>query len=166
MRVVDIDPREASRVEIERVQCRLLPVELVQVRHPALHAGVRCVLEQMPVQARLVVPLAPLGDLRAHEQQLLAGLSIHVAIEQPQVGELLPVVARHLREHRTFAMHNFVVGVDEDEVLVEGVEQAEAEIVEMVAAVHGVARHELEGVVHPAHVPLVAEAEPSDVNWP
>jgi hypothetical protein len=42
-----------------------------------------------------VVPLAPLAELAAHEQELLARLRPLVDQQQPQVGELLPVVAGH-----------------------------------------------------------------------
>ena len=53
-------------------------------------------VEQVPVERVVVVPLAPLGELAAHEQQLLARVRPHVGVERAQVRELLPVVARHL----------------------------------------------------------------------
>jgi hypothetical protein len=77
------------------VERRLGLVEAVEVERGARRRGAR-VVEEVPVEARLVVPLLPLRQLAAHEQQLLARLRPHVAVEQPQVGELLPVVARHL----------------------------------------------------------------------
>jgi hypothetical protein len=46
--------------------------------------------EQVPVQAGVVVPFAALRELAAHEQQLLARVAPHEAVEQAQVGELLP----------------------------------------------------------------------------
>ena len=52
------------------------------------------------------------------------------------------------------------------EVLAEGVEEAERELVVVEAAVDRVLREVLEGVVHPAHVPLVGEAEAADVDRP
>ena len=60
----------------------------------------------------------PLAEVAAHEQQLLAGMRPHVAVEQPQVGELLPQVAGHLVEQRALAVHDFVVRQRQDEVLV------------------------------------------------
>ena len=66
-------------------------------------------LEQVPVEAFVVRPLAPLGDLVAHEQQLLARVAVHVAVEEPQIGEFLPEVARHLVEQRALAVHDLVV---------------------------------------------------------
>ena len=73
--------------------------------------------EQVPVEAAVVVPFAPLAELAAHEQQLLAGLGEHVAEQQPQVGELLPVVAGHLAEQRAFAVDDLVVRQRQNEVL-------------------------------------------------
>ena len=84
-----------------------------QSSRPACRGSV----EQVPVEARVVVPLLPLPDLAAHEEQLLAGLGPHVREQQPQVGELLPVVARHLREQRALQVHDLVVRERQHEVL-------------------------------------------------
>ena len=53
-------------------------------------------VQQPPVEALVVVPLVGLPELAAHEQELLARVGPHEAVEQAQVGEALPVVARHL----------------------------------------------------------------------
>ncbi len=49
----------------------------------------------------------------------------------------------------------------QDEILVKGVMQAEQDLAMMVPPMHGFARHVLERVVHEAHVPLEAEAQPA-----
>ncbi len=56
------------------------------------------VLQDMPFEAFVVLPFAALAELPAHEQDLLAGMCPHVTVEQAQVGELLPFVARHLAD--------------------------------------------------------------------
>src|ERR1035441_7492760 len=76
---------------------------------PALHSLVRSKSQRMPVNAAVVVPFAPLGNLAAHEQQLLARLGEHVAEQQTQIGIFLPVVSRHFAEQRTLAVHHFVM---------------------------------------------------------
>ena len=63
-------------------------------------------------------------------------------------------------------MHDLVVGEREDEVLGEGVDQAERQLVVVEAPVHGLAPEVVQRVVHPAHVPLEAEAEPAQVGRP
>ena len=93
------------------------------------------VLQQVPVQAVLVRPFPPLAELPAHEKQLLPGLGVHVAEEQPQVGELLPVVAGHLAQQRALAVDDLVMGEGQDEILGEGVEHAEGQVVLVVLAV-------------------------------
>ena len=63
-------------------------------------------------------------------------------------------------------MHHLVVRHRQHEVLVEGVDQAERQLVVMVAAVDRIVAHVGAGVVHPAHVPLQAEAQPAEVRGP
>ena len=109
---------------------------------------------------------ATLAELAAHEQELLAGQSPLVGVEQAQVGRLLPGVARHLAPQRALAVHALVVRQGQDEVLLELVDAAEGQLAVVVRAVDRIARHVLQGVVHPAHVPLVAEAEAADVGRP
>jgi hypothetical protein len=55
-------------------------------------------IDEMPIKALIVVPLAPLPELDAHEKQLLSRLRVHIGEQQPHVCELLPIVAGHLRE--------------------------------------------------------------------
>ncbi len=69
-----------------------------------------------------MVPFLSLAELAAHEEKLLAGLGVHVAEQDAQVGELLPVVTGHLAEQRSLAVHDLVVGEGQHEVLVEGVD--------------------------------------------
>jgi hypothetical protein len=58
------------------------------------------------------------------------------------------------------AVHHFVVGDGQDEVLGIGIDQPEAHLVVVVGAVHRVVLDVMQGVVHPAHVPLVAKPRP------
>ena len=63
-------------------------------------------------------------------------------------------------------MHDLVVRERQDEVLVPGVDHRERQLVVVEAAVHGLLREVLERVVHPAHVPLEAEAETAEIGRP
>jgi hypothetical protein len=58
-----------------------------------------------------------LTELGAHEQELLARMSEHVGVEQPEIGETLPFVAGHAVDHRALAVHHFVVRERQHEVL-------------------------------------------------
>jgi hypothetical protein len=64
----------------------------------------------------------------------------HEAVQRAQVGEFLPVVAGHLADQRALAVHHFVVRERQHEVLGEGVEQAEGQLVVVVAAMDRVVR--------------------------
>ena len=63
-------------------------------------------------------------------------------------------------------MDNFIVRQGQHEILGERIEHAEQHFVVMVLAMDRTSRHVDEGVVHPAHVPLEAEAEPAQIGRP
>ncbi len=162
--VVAIDPLEARRIEVDLMQGRFAAVDLVHVGHEALQSAVRFPLQQVPLQAGVVVPLVPLANFAPHEQQLLARMAPHVSEQEPQVGEFLPQIARHLIQQRALAMHHFVVRQRQREVLVKGVNQAEGQLVVVVLAMDRIVPHVADRVVHPAHVPLQAESQAAQVR--
>ena len=69
-----------------------------------------------------------------------------------------------LRQHRALAVHDLVVRQRQDEVLGERVDERERQLVVVPAAVDRLVLEVRERVVHPAHVPLEAEAEPAEVR--
>ena len=75
-------------------------------------------------------------------------------------------VARHLVDQRALAVHDLVVRQRQDEVLRERVDERERQLVVVVAAVDRVLLEVRQRVVHPAHVPLEAEAEAAQVGGP
>jgi hypothetical protein len=81
-----------------------------------------------------------------------------------QPGELLPAVARHLGQHRALAVDDLVVADRQHEVLAVGVDHREGHLVVVVLAVDRLQRRVVQRVVHPAHVPLQAEAEAAHVG--
>ena len=114
----------------------------------------------------LAVPLVPLRELAAHEQQLLAGVGVLVQIEQAQARELLPLVAGQLADHRALSVHHLVVREGQHEVFGKCVEQPERQQVVVVVTVDRVLGEVREGVVHPPHVPLHAEPEAAEPGRP
>ena len=113
-----------------------------------------------------MVPFVLLAELAAHEQQLLARMTEHEAVVGAQVCEALPFVAGHAAEDRTLAVHDFVVRQRQNEVLGECVVQAEQDLVVMMLAVDRILADVVQRVVHPAHVPFVAEAEAAILGRP
>src|SRR5256884_8088281 len=94
--VVTVDPLEAAFRELELVQRRRAAIEPVEIAHPALHPGVQRILEHVPLETLLVLPLAPLAELPAHEQQLLPGMGPHVAEQEPEAPQMLALLPRHV----------------------------------------------------------------------
>jgi len=66
-RIAKVNVLEPGPVVIELVQCRFVAVEPVEVPHETLKSHVPCEIEEMPLQAGIVVPLMPLPELSAHE---------------------------------------------------------------------------------------------------
>src|SRR3990170_7668939 len=164
--VADAVPRETFARKIKFKERGLAAVQDVQVLHPGLERLVGGIPEKMPVQALFMVPLAPLAELRPHEQELLTRVGKEVAQEKPHVRELLPIITGHLRKKRSLAVHHFIVGQGEHEVLGERVQEAEGELVMVELPVDRVMGKVLERVVHPAHVPLHPEPQPAHVRGP
>ena len=116
------------------MQGGLFTIGPVEIRQPAL-VGPRVTdtASRSHVDAVVVVPLVPLSELVAHEQQLLARLREHLCREQSQIGELLPVVAGHFVDERSLAVDDLVVRERQHEVLVERIDHAKRQLVVMIA---------------------------------
>ena len=65
-----VEPLEAARVVVARMQRRTAAIERVEIADQTLHAGMLRFGEQSPVKRLIMIPLAPLGELAAHEQQV------------------------------------------------------------------------------------------------
>ena len=157
--IVSHDPLESSLLAVAHVQRTERAIRTVEIADPARDAGVRGVRADRPVELVVVVPLAPHTELAAHEQELLAGQRPLIAVEQAQRCIALPRIRRHLRDQRSLAVHDLVVGQRQHVVLGVRVDRTERELIVVVLAVHRIALEEIERVVHPAQVPLVAKAE-------
>ncbi len=90
----------------------------------------------------------------------------HEGVERPQGAELAPLVLRHPLEHRSLAVHHFVVADRQDEVLRVRVRHGEGHLVVVVLPVDRFAAEIAQRVVHPAHVPLEAEAQAAVLHAP
>src|SRR3954471_15184859 len=91
-------------------------------------------------------------------------MPIHPGEEHPQIGELLPFVARHFCNERTLAMNDFVVTEDEDEMFLKRVKQGKRDIAVMKAPVNRVEAYVMEEIVHPTHVPFETETETAEIR--
>src|SRR6266705_1426742 len=112
----------------------------------------------------LVPPFVFLAKLSAHEQKLLAGMAEHETVIGAQICKALPFVARHAAEDGALAVHDLVMGERQDKIFGERVVQAEQDLTVMMLAVDRIPADVFERVVHPSHIPLVAESQPAPVN--
>src|SRR6202166_1056306 len=122
--------------------------------------------QQVPIQARIVIPLRPLAELITHEQELLAGMAEHEPVQEPQICECLPLIARHFTQHGTLPVDDLIVRERQDEILSEGINQAKCDLAMLVTSEHWILRQVVQHVMHPAHIPLEAESQSSNVRGP
>src|ERR1700719_4501349 len=120
-RVRHVDPVESFGLAIQTVQRRRAAVEMIEIAHQTPDPLVQRFAEQLPVEPDIVVPLALLSELAAHEQELLTGMAPHESEIGSQIGEALPAVARHLADQRALAVDHLVMAEREGEILVKGV---------------------------------------------
>jgi hypothetical protein len=81
-----------------------------------------------------------------------------------QPGRLHVVVSGHAAPQCALAVHYLVVADRQHEVLAEGIQHREGDLVVVVAAVYRISLDELQCVVHPAHVPLHRKTKPAKVG--
>lgn len=108
-RVVDINTLEACGLDVELVERRLAAIETVEIAHSTLHTAMHGIIEKLPIETYVVVPLALLSEFAVHEEKFLAWMRPHETEVGSKIGETLPAVAWHLRDERAFSMHHFVV---------------------------------------------------------
>ena len=160
-RVIRLDPLEAVLVEILAPQCWGIAVDEVNIPHEALDALVPFATPTVEVAPVHGMPLGPLGSLAkflAHEEQVLAGVGEHVAIEGAEAGGLIPVVARHAFPQRALAVDYFVVAKRQYVALGVGIDHGEGELAMVIGTVNGLVLEVLQGVIHPAHIPFQGKA--------
>ncbi|MDI2023277.1 hypothetical protein PJL18_03825 [Paenarthrobacter nicotinovorans] len=164
VRVATVDPLEPAGLVVLLVERGSGGVHLVEVLDQELQAAVSRNVGEEPVQSVLLGPLRFLAELSTHEDELLAGVRPLVREEGTKVGQLLPAVARHLAQHGAFPMDHFVMADGQEEILRERINQREGDGAVVPLAVDGVFGDVLQGVVHPAHVPLQAKAQTAVVG--
>ena len=116
-------------------------------------------LGQEPLDGLVVAPLNKLANLVTHKVELGTGVRHLVEGQRAQAGKLAPPVARHTADERALAVHDLVVAQRANEVLGKGVHDGEREQPVVAGAPRKIGLHVVQGVVHPAHVPLVVEAQ-------
>ena len=107
--VSKIDPFKPLGDEVLFIQGRMDAVEVVQVSDPALYPLVERRLEEMPVEAGVVIPLLALPEFPSHEEELFAGMAVHIAKEQTEIGEPLPVLSGHFPQEGPLAVDDLIM---------------------------------------------------------
>ena len=76
--VVADEPFKALPRVVDLPQRRAVTIELIESSRESFKRAVRVVVEQKPVELFFLLPLDELPELLPHEQQLLAGMGVHI----------------------------------------------------------------------------------------
>src|ERR1700736_4277929 len=87
--VVSIYPFKSDITIIVLRKGRFALVKEIEMLDQPSKAVVQGRLEQVPIDALVVIPFLPLADFASHEQQLFAGVRVHPGVKHTEVGELL-----------------------------------------------------------------------------
>ena len=118
------------------------------------------ILQKLPFQAPVFIPLVHLSKFLAHEQKLFPRMACHKAVSGPQVCKFLFLgISRHLSRHGAFSVDHLVMGEHQDEVLAVCVEHTEGQLSVVLVPEIGIALHISQEIVHPAHIPLIIKAQ-------
>ena len=116
-------------------------------------------LQQIPVQFPFFTPFPELSEILSHKQQFLARMSEHKGISRLQVLEFLFRISRHLVDHRTLQMYDFIVGKHQNIILCKGVRHREGHLVMVVFSEVRIQFHVIQKIMHPSHIPFQREAK-------
>src|ERR1700736_1398640 len=164
--VVKIDPLKAFEAVVLLPERGLAFLSEIQMLNHPSQPIVSRKIDKLPVEARVVVPFMPLAELAPHEKQLLAGMAIHPRVKHSKIGKFLPFVARHLRQERALAVHDFIVTEHENEMFLKRVKQRKRDVAVMKTPINRIERHVFQEIVHPAHVPFESKTESAEISRP
>src|SRR6516225_3468970 len=83
--VVEINPFKTKVGVVVLPESGLALIHVIQVLYQFSQTVTEWILEQMPVEALIMVPFRPLAEFTSHEKELFAGMRIHPAIEHSEV---------------------------------------------------------------------------------
>lgn len=127
--VVGFNPFETFVVELFFMECGFGFVKDVERLNRFLDAFVGMLFGEVPIEALVVVPFFSLAEFTPLKYQFCTRVGELFAEKEAEIGELLPVVAGHFVQQRIFAVHDFVMGEGEAEILGEGINEREGEFV-------------------------------------
>src|SRR5271156_4666645 len=107
--IISHNPLKSIRLAVALMQGRLGNIKAIEIADDALDAGVERVFDRRPIEVAVVIPLALLRELAAHEQKLLPWMGPHEAEIGAQVSKPLPAIAAHLADQRAFSIDDFIV---------------------------------------------------------
>ena len=161
--VVSVDPLKTVEVCIVVPESRMFLINVIDGFDVLLILRMIVIAEHEPFKFLILTPLDELRELVTHEVQLLPRMSHLEQVEKPDSGELTPGVARHTPYERELAVDDLIMRKRQNIVLAVRVCNSKRQLVVAARPEREVGLHIFERIVHPAHVPLVMESEPTGI---
>jgi len=95
VRVGKIYPFKSSITIIALRKGRVALVKEIEMLDQPSKAVMQGGLEQVPIDALVVIPFLPLANFASHEQQFLAGVRVHPGVKHAEISKFLPWITRH-----------------------------------------------------------------------
>ena len=92
---VQLGPFESCFFKVALMQWQLFRIQGIQPGHHVFQFPVSFIIQRCPAQLCVVVPFFPLCKFTTHEDELVAGMGVHVGKQQTIVGKLMPLIAAH-----------------------------------------------------------------------
>ena len=137
----------------------MCPIQLAKPVHERIETNSAGIVRKVPVETRIMIPLAIRRELGAHEEQRFARTGHRIADERAQIREPLPLITGHLFEQRLLEVHHFIVRQRIHESFAVLVHHREGQLVVRTLAKERIDFEIVERVMHPPHVPLEGEAK-------
>ena len=154
-----VQPPKAIGIVIFFRQSKMLQINMVQVHHEAMELPMYRKIQQVPVLLPLFIPLSQLPNLIPHKIQLFPRMGIHIHIENSGLREFLLILTVHFLQDCSFSVNDFIMGQRQKKMVMIVIHHGKGQLMIVHAAICGSRAAVIQGVVHPAHVPLIVKSK-------
>ena len=136
-----------------------VPIEPIEALYIIPVHSMRRIVQQEPLQTLIFPPLNKGAVFRGHKAELSSGVGQLVHGQQPKPCELPPVITGHPPHQAKLPMHDLVMAQRQNKSFGEAIGHGEGQLIVVIGAEWEIRLTVFQRIVHPAHVPLIVEAQ-------
>jgi len=131
------------------MHCRFVSINPVDILYPSEESSVAIVVQHVPIQADIVIPLSPLPISLPMNNSFLPAVHTY---NRAAIGDWQTFASRlpHFCQKGAFSMHDLVVGKRHNEIFGKGIKRPESEFVVVELAMDRIKADIFQRIVHPA----------------